>query len=155
MPWLIERWLSGPAWVRVVSLVIMAILLTLATWYCLVRPQHSLVQQLLAGNQQADQQQAELRRKIREVKPLEKPLLLTNAPIFSVSQLVGQSNGQLLKWQPDEKQGALEMLVSWEMLPSLFTRLAESRVVSSYSFAITAQGEWLKLVLTMEFADEP
>lgn len=155
MPWLIERWLSGPAWVRVVSLVIMAILLTLAAWYCLVRPQYSLAQQLIAGNQQADQQQAELRRKIREVKPLEKPLLLTNAPIFSVSQLVGQSNGQLLKWQPDEKQGALEMLVPWEMLPSLFTRLAEFRVVSSHSFAITAQGEWLKLVLTMEFADEP
>lgn len=155
MPWLIERWLSGPAWVRVVSLVALAILLTFATWFLVIHPQHSRIEKLAAGNQQADQQQAELRRKIREVKPLEKPLLLTNAPIFSVSQLVGQSNGQLLKWQPDEKQGALEMLVPWEMLPSLFTRLAESRVVSSHSFAITAQGEWLKLVLTMEFADEP
>lgn len=155
MPWLIERWLSGPAWIRVVSLVALAILLTFAAWFLVINPQHSRIEERAAGNQQAGQQQAELRRKIQGIKSLEKPLLPTSAAMFSVSQLVGQSNGQLLKWQPDEKQGVLEMLVPWEMLPVLFTRLAEYRVVSSHSFTITAQGEWLKLVLTMEFADEP
>lgn len=155
MPWLIERWLSGPAWIRVVSFVVLAILLVFAAWFCVMHPQHSRIEKLAAGNLQEGQQQAELRRKIRQIRSLEKPLLPTSAPVFSVSQLVGQSNGQLLKWQPDEKQGVLEMLIPWEMLPVLFTRLAEYRVVSNNNFTITAQGEWLKLVLTMEFADEP
>ncbi|HEY3588884.1 MAG TPA: hypothetical protein VGL07_02185 [Buttiauxella sp.] len=155
MPWSIERWLSGQAWIRVVSLVALTILLTLAAWLLVIHPHHSLRQQLASGNQQTSQQQAELRRKIREIKSPKKAMLPVSAPIFSVSQLVGQSNGQLLKWLPEEKQGVLEMLVPWEMLPILFTRLAEYRVVSSHSFTITAQGEWLKLVLTMEFADEP
>ncbi|TNV20376.1 hypothetical protein FH968_10250 [Buttiauxella sp. B2] len=155
MPWLIERWLSGPVWIRIVSLVVITILLTLAAWFFVIHPQHSLTQQLVTGNQQANQKQTELRRKIWEIKSLEKSLLSISAPIFSVSQLVGQSNGQLLKWQPEEKQGVLEMLIPWEMLPIFFTRLAEYRVVSSHSFTITTQGEWLKLVLTMEFADEP
>lgn len=155
MPWLIERWLSGPAWIRVVSFGVLVILLMFAAWFCVMHPQHSRIEKLVAGNLQEGQQQAELRRKIRQIKSLEKPLLPTSAPVFSVSQLVGHSNGQLLKWQPDEKQGVLEMLIPWEMLPVLFTRLAEYRVVSNNNFTITAQGEWLKLVLTMEFADEP
>jgi pilus assembly protein HofO len=155
MPWIIERWFRGPCWVRVVSLAIFIGLVVCMAWLFLMRPQQSLRQQLERDNQQASQRVAELRRKI---PPLIKPvpmLLPAQPPVFSVTEFVGKSGGKLLKWQPDNKQGDLEMLVPWEKLPGLFARLAEYRVVTSNAFTLTSQGELLKLVLAMEFDDEP
>lgn len=155
MLWLIERWVNGPVWVRIISLITITTLVTLVAWACLIRPQNSLLRQLQTGNRLTGQQIADVRLKIRQLAPLATPQIPSIAPFFSVAEFVGQAQGQLLKWQPDEKQGTLEMLLPWEKLPGSFARLAEYRVVAGHSFTITAQGELLKLVLAMEFVDEP
>lgn len=155
MFWLIERWFSGGVWRRIVSLIAIGGAVALVVWLCLIRPQYSLLQQVQKGNELTSQQLADVRHKIGKLAPLSTPLEPSMAPFFSVAEFVGQAQGKLLKWQPDEKQGTLEMLLPWEKLPESFSRLAEYRVVAGHSFTITAQGELLKLVLVMEFADEP
>jgi hypothetical protein len=152
---LIERWFNGGVWLRIVSLIATGAGVALVAWLCLIRPQSSLLQQLQNGNERTSQQLADVRRKIGKLTALNTPLEPSNDPFFSVAEFVGQAQGKLLKWQPDEKQGTLEMLLPWEKLPESFSRLAEYRVVAGHSFTITAQGELLKLVLAMEFADEP
>lgn len=155
MLWLIERWFSGGVWLRIVSVIAIGAVVALVAWLCLIRPQYSLLEQLQKGNELTSQQLADVRHKIGKLTPLSMPLKPSNAPFFSVAEFVGQAHGKLLKWQPDVKQGTLEMLLPWEKLPESFSRLAEYHVVAGHSFTITAQGELLKLVLAMEFADEP
>ncbi|HKM98010.1 MAG TPA: hypothetical protein VJY99_15135 [Buttiauxella sp.] len=154
MPWLIERWLSGARWVRVVTFASITSMATLAAGLLLLLPQHSQIQQLQANSEQMGQQLAELRHKIRQLTALEQPISPSNPPLFSVTEFVRQAGGQLVKWQPDDKSAVLNILVPWEKLPELFIRLAEYRIVAEHSFTITAQGELLNLVLTMEFTDD-
>lgn len=154
MHWFIERWLSGARWIRVVTFACITSMATLASGLFLILPQNSQIQQLQAHCEQMSQQMARLRQKIQQLAVPEKPLPL-KAPRFSVTDFVSQAGGQLVKWQPDDKGAVLNMLVPWEKLPELFIRLAEYRVVANHSFTITAQGELLSLVMTMEFADEP
>ncbi|WP_237931810.1 type II secretion system protein M [Buttiauxella sp. S19-1] len=155
MPWLIERWFSGAHWVRVVTFTTLSSMVILAVWLLLVVPQHSQIQQLQANSMKASQQLALLRHKIRQLAADEQPVMSSNSPVFSVVEFVRQADGQLVKWQPEERSAVLTMLVPWEKLPGLFIWLAEYRVVADHSFTITAQGELLNLVLGMEFADDP
>ncbi|MEW7312641.1 hypothetical protein AB1E22_07940 [Buttiauxella gaviniae] len=155
MPWLIERWLSGPSWLRLALFVGVILSIALVAWLSLIRPQHLRGLQLTAENEQTGQRISELRRKIRQLTSEEQPLMEPKSPVFSVTEFVALANGQLVKWQPDEKQGALEMRVPWEKLPGLFARLAAYRVVAGHSFTVTPEGDWLKLALTMEFPHEP
>lgn len=154
MLWLIERGFSGPGWRRALLLAVISSLVMLTAWFFLIRPQNALLLQLRMQSEQAGQRLAELRHKIRELPQPETAVLSPHPPVFSVTEFVSQSNGQLLKWQPEDKQGVLEILVPWENLPGLFARLAEYRAVASHSFTLTAQGALLHLALAMEFADE-
>lgn len=154
MPWLIERWLSGPGWRRVAMITVVTGLVTIAAWMSLIRPQHSHFSQLEADSKQTAQRIAELQRKVLQISSSELHVRPSNLRAFSVAEFVGESRGKLLKWQPENKGGILEILLPWEELPGLFTRLAEYRVVSGHSFTITAHGGLLKLMLTMEFSDE-
>lgn len=154
MPWLIERWLSGPGWRRVAIFAAVTGLVTVAAWMSFIRPHHSHFSQLEADSKQTTQRIAELQRKILQVSPSELHVRLSNLRAFSIAEFVGESRGKLLKWQPENKEGTLEILLPWEELPSLFIRLAEYRVVSGHSFTITAQGDLLKLMMKMEFSDE-
>ena len=153
MPWLIERWLSGPGWRRVAMITVVTGLATVVAWMSLIRPHHSHFSQLEADNKQTAQRIAELQRKVLQVSPSELHVHPSNLRAFSVTEFVGKSRGKLLKWQPENKEGTLEILVPWEELPGLFTRLAEYRVVSGHSFTITEQGDLLKFVIKMEFSD--
>lgn len=154
MPWLVERWLSGPGWRRVAMIVAVTGAITLATWTGLLRPHHSHFSQLEASNQQIAQRIAELERKVLQATSSELHVRPSNLRAFSVTEFVAESSGKLLKWQPENREGILEVLVPWEELPGLFTRLAAYRVVSGHSFTIAAQEGLLKLMLTMEFYDE-
>lgn len=154
MPWLIERWVSGPAWRRVAMIAFVTGLVTVAARMSLIRPHHSHFSLLEADNKQVGQRNAELQRKVLQVSPSELHVRPSSLRAFSVAEFVGESRGKLLKWQPENKEGVLEILLPWEELPSLFTRLAEYRVVSGHSFTITAQGDLLKLVIKMEFSSE-
>lgn len=154
MPWLIECWLSGPGWRRVVMIVVVTGVVTFVAWISLIRPHHSHFSQLEADSKHSARRITELQRKVLQVLPSELHVHPSNLRAFSVTEFVGKSRGKLLKWQPENKEGTLEILVPWEELPGLFTRLAEYRVVAGHSFTITAQGELLKLMLTMEFSDE-
>ncbi|MGB7802121.1 hypothetical protein [Buttiauxella sp.] len=155
MPWLIERWLSGARWIRVVTFTGITCLFTLAAGLLLIVPQYSQIQQSQANSEQIGHQQAVLRQKIQQLTALQQPLPALTPPLFSVTDFVRQAGGQLVKWQPDDKSAALDMLVSWEKLPELFMRLAEYRIVADHSFTITAQGALLNLEMNLEFADEP
>lgn len=155
MHWFIERWLSGARWIRVVTFACITSMATLASGLFLILPQNSQIQQLQAHCEQMSQQLARLRHKIQHLAALKQPVSPLKTPLFSVTDFVSQAGGQLVKWQPDDKGAVLNMLVPWEKLPGLFIRLAEYRVVANHSFTITAQGELLSLVMTMEFADEP
>lgn len=155
MPWLIERWFSGARWVRIVTFASITSMVTLAVGLLLILPQHSQIQQMQASSEQIGHQLVALRHKIRQMTALEQPVSALNPPLFSVMEFVRGAGGQLVKWQPDDKSAVLNMLVPWEELPGLFIRLAEYRVVADHSFTITAQGDLLNLILTMEFADEP
>lgn len=155
MDGVIERWLSGPLWRRVASLVAVIGVVMLAAWQVLIEPPFSQLPQLAASGEQAERQVAEWRRKIRAIPRYPLPVQPSAPQVFSVAEFVRQSNGQLLKWQPGDKQGTLQMVVPWEALPGLFARLGAYRVVSDLSFTITARRERLNLLLTLEFADEP
>ena len=154
MLWLIERWFSGARWVRVLIFASITSMATLAAGLLLILPLHSQIQQLQASSEQMGQQLAKLRHKIRQLTALEQSISPSNPPLFSVTEFVRQAGGQLVKWQPDDKSAVLHILVPWEKLPELFIRLAEYRIVADHSFTLTAQGEFLNLVLTMEFTDD-
>jgi len=154
MPRLIERWLSGARWIRVVTFTGITSLFTLASGLLLIAPQHSQIQQLQANSEHIGLQLAVLKHKIQQLTVLQQPEPALNPPLFSVTDFVRQAGGQLVKWQPEDKSAVLNMLVPWEKLPELFIQLAEYRVVSDHSFTITSQGPLLNLVMTMEFADE-
>lgn len=155
MLWLIERWISAAAWFRAVLFVAITLLVTLLTWLFFVQPHRSYIQQLEISIHQASQQVARLKLKVRQIPAPQPTVLQPSPPAFSVTEFVRESDGERVKWLPDDKQGVLEMLVPWQKLPRLFARLGAYRVVGGHAFTITADNELLKLALTMEFADEP
>ena len=155
---LTERWLTAPRWVRYASLAAVngaAIILIVCF---VIQPRQAQIREALFNNQQESRKISLLRHSVVSlVSSTRKAAHHTDATLltrFSATEIAHYSGGKLEKWQPGNKTAALEMLLPWEKLPSLFVRLSDCRAVELQGFTVEPKGEWLRLIMTLGFADE-
>ncbi len=156
---LTERWLTASRRLRYASLAAAngaAIVLILCFF---IQPQRAQIRESLLSNQQESRKISLLRRNVVSLvsSTREAAQRLDAEPLeqFSAMELAHHSGGKLEKWQPESNPAMLEMLLPWEKLPPLFTRLSACRAVVLQGFSVEPKGELLRLAMTVGFADEP
>ncbi len=155
---LTERWLAAPRRVKYASLAAVngaAIILIVCF---VIQPRQAQIREALVNNQQESRKISLLRHSVVSLVSLTREAAqhtdVTPLAPFSATELVHDSGGKLEKWQPGNKTAALEMLLPWAKLPSLFVRLSGCRAVELQSFIVEPKDEWLRLTMTLGFADE-
>jgi len=156
---LTERWLAAPLWVKYASLAAVNVAAVILLLGFIIRPQQVELRESLLNNQQESSALAQLRRGVialvSSTRGVKQHREATPTGSFSAVEFVHQGGGDLEKWQPEGKNAALEMLLPWEKLPSLFTRLSGYRDVALQDFAVEPKGERLRLAMTLDIIDEP
>lgn len=154
----VERWLSGPQWVRQASLLAFICAGAVFINYLSFQPQKAQIQDYSAKNQQASERMAKLRRDvislISSTKVDEEHQEALPLPLFSVMELVQYSGGRLKKWQPENKPITLEILLDWQRLPATFAHFSHYSNVVLEAFSLEPQGEKLQLTVIMDIVHE-
>ena len=115
--------------------------------YHAILQQHAQLRQQLAIMQEKDNSQPVT------VVP-KAPLVAPVVPIFSVVEILRQSHGRLIHWQPDALHARLELSLAWENVPFFFEQIANYRGLNLASFHITAVPDSMAVILVLEFSYE-
>lgn len=154
----VERWLSGPLWVRCVSIAVLACAGVVLINGLSLQPLRNQIQEYSTKNQHERERIAKLRRDVISLmlstKGEDSRFSDVPAPRFSIMEWVQESGGKLERWQPENKPANLEILLNWENLPAIFVRFSSYSGVALQSFSMEPQGEKLKLSMALEIADE-
>lgn len=158
MFYLVERWLSGPLWVRCVSMAVFT-LAAFILFDCLsIQPLRNQTLEYATKNQHESERIAKLRRDvislILSTKGDENRFAGSPPPRFSIMELAQQSGAKLEKWQPENKPANLEIVLGWERLPAMLVQFSNYSDVALQSFSMEPQGEKIKLTMALDIADE-
>ncbi|MEL4015484.1 HofO family protein [Dryocola clanedunensis] len=152
-----ERWISGPAWAKALSLFATCGLLVAMIEYAALQPRQARLQEALLAQQQARLKVARLRHKVvgLAVSTRARSGAEASPRPFSLVDLLSASGGELHKWLPADKPATLELRVAWEKLPGLFAVLSGYDAVHLQAFSVEPEGARLRLTLKLDLADAP
>jgi hypothetical protein len=156
---MVERWISGPAWAKALSLLAACGLLTTIFEFAVLQPRQARLHEALVAQQQARLKVAQLRHKVVGLAVSTRARTRSSAEAsprpFSLVELLSASGGELHKWLPADKPATLELRMAWEKLPGLFAVLSGFDAVHLQAFSIEPVGTRLRLTLRLELANAP
>ncbi len=150
----LERLSSRSLGMRISALLVCLLAVAFICRWLLVQPERLSRLELVTQYQQAGQQTAALQKSIAALPGIEPlPATAPEEP-FSAMEAVRHSGGKLVKWQPGIKHSLLEILLPWRKVPALFPQLAGYPRLRLPAFELSAAGERVRVLLTLEFTDE-
>ncbi|HEY3987094.1 hypothetical protein [Cedecea sp.] len=150
----LERLVSGHSGFRILSVLVCLFTTALACWWLLLQPRQQHLREGGQQNQQVRQHVISLQQKMAALPELQPLPDATPAKSFSALEAVRLSGGRLVKWQPGARAALLDILLPWPKVPPFFQQLANYPRVRLPGFALRGAGEQVRVLLTLEFADE-